>query len=229
MKILACDTTTSVNTVALLEGQRVLAETYVDCGRRHAEGLLETVEWVLRETGLTLEAVNALAVSVGPGSFTGVRVGVATWKGLALARGLPLMGVPTLAAMTRLGAFQNGVVCPMLDAKMGEVFGAAYVFEGGHRRRMREDRVGPVESLLEGLPPGTVFVGEGALLYRDRIVAGLEGAAFGPELHAFPRASAVGMEARELYAQGARADASEVTPVYLRKSQAEENRQKAGG
>ena len=100
----------------------------------------------------TLERVDFLAISVGPGSFTGLRVGIAAWKGLALANSIPLVGVSTLAAMSRLWPVQSGVLCPVLDAKMSEVFGAVYRFDGGVRHEDRAAFVGPIESFLEGLP-----------------------------------------------------------------------------
>ena len=86
MKILAADTSTSVNTVAVCEGAHVVAETVVDCGRAHSERLLATVDWVLNEAGLALNGLDALAISIGPGSFTGLRIGAATWKGLEIGR-----------------------------------------------------------------------------------------------------------------------------------------------
>ena len=229
MRILAADTTTSVNTVAVCDGDRVLAETFVDCGRSHTERLMATVDWVLGEAGLTLEEVEALAISVGPGSFTGLRVGVAAWKGLALARNLPLAAVPTLDAMTRLSGFRDAVVCPLLDAKMGEVFGAIYRFDGGKRTKLTEDRVGPVEAVLDGIEPRAWFLGDGAALYQGRIMARCTQAMFLPGLCARPRASAVAAEGIALLDGGACADAALVSPRYLRKSQPEEARRSDAG
>jgi tRNA threonylcarbamoyladenosine biosynthesis protein TsaB len=227
VKILACDTTTTINTVAVCEDGCVMAETAVDCGRRHAERLLDTVDWVLNEASLTLADVDALAVSVGPGSFTGVRVGVSAFKGLALGRGLPLMAVPTLDAMARLASQANGLVCVMLDGKMREVFGAVYRFDSGERTKLTEDRVGPVEDFFGELSGEALFMGDGAALYRERIAEGLSGARFASGLTNYPRGAAVAEEARYLFEAGAPADASVVSPVYLRKSQAEVNRDKA--
>jgi tRNA threonylcarbamoyladenosine biosynthesis protein TsaB len=226
MYILAADTTTSINTVAVVRDDRILAETIVDCGRSHSERLIDTVDWALAEAGLTLEQIDTLAISVGPGSFTGVRVGVAMWKGLAFGRKLPLVPVDTLDAMTHLSAFRDAVVCPLLDAKMGEIFGAVYHFRGGRREKRTEDRVCPVEALLDGLSGEVLFLGEGAVRYRERIVAKLPAAAFLPAHCAVPRAAAVACEALALLAGGVCTDAASVTPVYLRKSQAELNRER---
>jgi len=228
MNILAADTSTAINTVAVCCDKRLLAESIVACGRSHAERLLATVDWVLSEAGLELGDLDALAISIGPGSFTGLRVGTATWKGLAFAQKLPLVAVSTLDAMARLGAFRDVVVCPLLDARMGEVFGAAYRFDGAARTKLTPDRVCPVETILEEVSEASVFLGDGAAVYRDRILAKVPEAVFVEPLCAVPRASAVAHEAVCLQAQGVSTDAAQVSPIYLRKSQAEENRDRTG-
>lgn len=229
MNILAADTSTAINTVAVCADKRLLAESVVECGRSHAERLLATVDWVLAEAGLELGDLDALAISIGPGSFTGLRVGTATWKGLAFAQGLRLAAVPTLDAMARLGPFRDVVVCPLLDARMGDVFGAAYRFDGATRTKLTPDLVCPVETILEQVPGGSTLLGDGADVYRHRILAKDPEAVFVEPLCAVPRASAVAAEAACLLAQGVSTDAAQVSPIYLRKSQAEENRDRAGG
>ena len=224
MKILAADTSTAINTVAVCEDDRILAETVVACARAHAERLLPTVDWVLDEAGLTLDDLDALAIAIGPGSFTGLRIGAATWKGLAFAKELPLVAVPTLDAMTRLGVFRDAVVCPLLDAKMKEVYGAVYRFDQGRREKLTADRVCPVEDILEGLEGEVMVLGDGAAVYEDRIRAVLPDASFVAPGCSVPRASAVAAEAMALIEQGINSDAALVSPVYLRKSQAEELR-----
>jgi len=200
----------------------------VECRRLHSERLLATVEWVLREAGVELEAVDALGVSIGPGSFTGLRIGAATWKGLAFGLRKPLMGVPTLDAMTRVLPLESGLVCPLLDARMKEVFGAVYRFEAGRREKVAAERACPIEALLE-LPvfsaaqgnTGPLFLGDGARLYRERILAALPSAWFAPGPSSVPRASAVAGEAFARFEAGESSDPALVTPVYLRQSQAE--------
>lgn len=225
MKILAADTTTAINTVAVCDGSHLLAESVVDCGRAHSERLLTTVDWVLGEAGLTIDSLDMLAISVGPGSFTGLRVGVATWKGLAAGANLPLVPVATLDALARLAAIRDGLVCPVIDAKMGEVFGAVYRFSGGQKTKLTDDRVCPIEDLVAGLDGEVRLLGDGAQRYRERIEEILPGAEFVAEPWAVPRASAVALEALALLEQGAcTTDPAAVAAVYLRKSQAEINR-----
>jgi tRNA threonylcarbamoyladenosine biosynthesis protein TsaB len=224
MIVLAADTSTPVISVSVTRDDELVAETVVHCGRKHSERLLDTVAWVLNEAGLTLEAVDLLAVSAGPGSFTGLRIGVAAWKGLALGRRLPLVGVPTLDAMSRLPGMRDGVLCVLLDAKMHEVFGAAYEFRAGERVKVMEDRVGPVEAVIEELEGPALFLGDGALLYREAIERRWPESTFAPAWASVPRASAVAAEARHRLRLGAGTDPGAVNPVYLRKSQPEEAR-----
>jgi tRNA threonylcarbamoyladenosine biosynthesis protein TsaB len=222
MIVLAADTTTSINTVAASDDGRVLAETVVECGRKHSERLLSTVEWVLDEAGLSLEDIQLLAVSAGPGSFTGVRIGMAAWKGLAVGLGLPLIAVPTLDAMARtVEDLFDGLVCTLLDAKMGEVYGAVYRTTAGQRVKVRPERACQVERLTAGLEGPTCFVGDGAQVYRARIEASVPGAVFAGPAHLAPRAGAVAAEALAMLAAGAPTDPGDAAPVYLRKSQAE--------
>jgi tRNA threonylcarbamoyladenosine biosynthesis protein TsaB len=228
MRILAADTSTSIITVAVCEDGAILAESVVECGRAHSERLLATVDWVIREASVTLRDIDLLAISVGPGSFTGIRIGIATWKGLALGTGKPLAGVPTLDAMSRLPGCIDGTVCPILDARMGEIFGAVYRFRSGVREKLVADCVCPIERVLGQTPDNTLFLGNGATLYRERILSKRAEAAFSGPLHNTPRASAIALEAAALVALGCETDPGKVAPIYLRKSQAEENRAKAG-
>jgi tRNA threonylcarbamoyladenosine biosynthesis protein TsaB len=242
MRILAADTTTRVNTVALCDEDRVVVETISECGRAHSERLLDTIEWVLAEGGCSLAEVDALAVSVGPGSFTGVRVGVSAMKGLSLGLGelrsggqtpKPLVGVPTLDAMARLVCTAGAVVCPMLDARMQEVFAAAYRLHGTSREPLLPPQVLSADAFFDALEPWSssetvICLGDGAELYRDVAAMRAPRAVFAGAACRYPRASAVAFEALELVEQGGATDAALTAPVYLRKSQAEQARETRG-
>jgi tRNA threonylcarbamoyladenosine biosynthesis protein TsaB len=223
MAVLAVDTSTPYATAAICAGGRIEAEIVADSSRLHAERLLAMLQGLLEHAGRRLGEVNLLAVTRGPGSFTGLRVGVATMKGLAFATGLPLVGVPTLDALSRCALVQ-GQVCCMLDARMGEVFGAAYLWDGGSRRRIIDEAVAPVGHFLERLCGPVCFIGDGASLYREEIGRALPEARFLPQPLNLPRGGAVAEEALALVAAGASSDAAQVEPVYLRKSQAEQAR-----
>jgi len=230
--ILAAETSTAINSVALLRDDALLAEAVIDGRRLHSERLLPTVDWLLGEAGLALRDIELLAVASGPGSFTGLRIGAATWKGLALANDLPLVAVPTLDAMTRLcPCAAPSHLAVVLDARMKEVFAAVYRFEGGRRVKVIEDRACSIDVLLDALASldgfdasGLTVMGDGADLYRTAISARFERAVIPAPAQSAPRASAVALEALALQAAGASTDAALVSPVYLRKSQAEINR-----
>ncbi len=225
--LLAVDTSTAFLTLGLCARDttsphgdiRLLGEIVLDAGRRHAELLFSTTQTLLEQCGKTQADLNLLAVTTGPGSFTGLRIGVAAWKGLAYGLNLPLIGVPTLDALSRMHPWHDEPVSIMLDAKMGEVFCATYLHAGGKRTTLRAAAALPPEAALADLPPGTVFCGDGALRYADLIRSQLPGARILPELLSAPRATALAFEAYYLYDEGDAGDAARVEPIYLRKTQ----------
>jgi len=225
--ILAADTSTAANTVAVCRDGQIVAEIVAQSPRLHAERLIGAVDWVLQEAQLDIHAVDCLAIAIGPGSFTGLRIGASTWKGLALAAKKPLVAVPTLDALALLAAPFEGTVVAAVDARMGEVYGAVYRFRAGHRERLRADAVQPMAALLAGLDGPVYCVGDGFQVYREAAEAAACSPIFAPAHLNVPRASAVAAEAVALLAAGAPSDAGLVSPVYLRASQAEVNRDKA--
>lgn len=227
--VLAADTGTAINTVAVCRDQTVLAEYTAISPRLHAERLIGVVDWVLQEAQLDIHAVDLLAIANGPGSFTGLRIGASTWKGLALAAEKPLVAVPTLDALALLAAPYQGTVVAALDARMGEVYGAVYRLESGQRTRLRDDAVLPMAALLADLQGPVYCIGDGFDVYREAAEAAPCTCHYAPAHLNAPRASAVAAEALALVAAGASTDPGLVSPVYLRASQAELNRDKAAG
>jgi len=223
--LLAADTSTQVLSVAIADETRLLAETYVDCGRAHNERLLRTIDWLIAEAGVNQAAIEGYAVSMGPGSFTGLRIGVAALKGLALAHAKPLFGVATLPAMARATGMRDGTVCPLLDARMKEVFGAVYSYTAGVRSELAPMQAVPIQTILENASADTLFIGEAAHLYADAIRDVFSDAAIASSAWNYPRASGLIEEAFAMMTDGADGDAAAVAPIYLRGSQAEEARQ----
>ncbi len=228
MIILAADTSTSYLSVAICEsvdehsGVRVIAESTTLADRKHCERLLDTMDKLLDDAGMALSDVELLAISKGPGSFTGLRVGLATWKGLALGSGIPLVGVSTLDAMTHSVSMDDGTLCVLLDARMDEVFASVYHYRAGTRTQLLAECVGPVETMFEHCEEQTVFMGDGAIRFRDEITSWRADAAIVEDsLHA-PQASGVAAEAWARAAKGYTDEATSIAPVYLRRSQAEE-------
>lgn len=225
MKLLAVETSTLTGAVALLEGDAVVAESRLNIAVTHSERLLGTVDQLLAGAGWRLGDVEALAVAIGPGSFTGLRIGVSTMKGLAFATGKPLVGIPTLDALAWTLPFAANPVCPILDARKGEVYAGLYRTDAGRLDRLWDARALTPADLAaqlrqEGRP--VIFVGEGIGPFRELLGAALDAAArFAPPAHRLPSAATVGDLAREALARGETADPSAIVPLYVRRSEAE--------
>lgn len=171
--VLGLDTSSAAGSIALVLQGRVLGGLDVAGGLDHSVRLLPGVEFLLQRLRLRPADLAAVAVSVGPGSFTGVRVGLATALGLARAAGIPAVGVGSLEALAELAPPGPGWICPWMDAGRGEVYAAAFREGGARREECLPPVVGSPETCLSRLPPSqaAVFVGDGARRHRDRIVA----------------------------------------------------------
>ncbi|PKN33162.1 MAG: tRNA (adenosine(37)-N6)-threonylcarbamoyltransferase complex dimerization subunit type 1 TsaB [Deltaproteobacteria bacterium HGW-Deltaproteobacteria-19] len=223
MKILALDTATKSASAALLEDERVLAEGYADLGRHHATVVLPFVQSILDLAGIPIEEIDLLAGTAGPGSFTGLRIGAGTLKGLALATGKPIVPVSTLETLAMNAAGGGIPVCPLLDARKGQVYGAIYRFgETGLPHAVIADATVLLADLLDKICEPVLFLGEGAVVHAEAIRERLgEKACFGPPLLNGIRASAAGWLAFHYYRAGRSADPLTFIPAYLRQSEAE--------
>lgn len=221
MKILTIDTSTTTNSVALTVAGSLLAEYLVEPDRNHSSSIMSGLDKVLRDSGLTIAELDAIGVSRGPGSFTGLRVGIATAKGLALASGKPLVAFSSLAMLAMNLPYAAYPVCTMFDAKKNEVYAALYCCKELPETLLAECVIPPAEFLLQLRVP-TLFVGSGALRYRNLIVDTLgELAIFAPSVCHQPRASAGALLAADLFARGELAPSAALVPSYLRASEAE--------
>lgn len=224
MNILAIDTSGVTASVAVLQEETVRAEIFLDLGRNHSEILLPSVDRLLMETGLDLKAIDVFACTIGPGSFTGIRIGVSTVKGLALALDRPVVGLSALEvlAMNAMGAQRN--ICPMIDARREQVYAGLYADNGSDSlTSIVSERLVGVDEFLELIAGDAVFIGSGAVKYGDVIRRRLAGrchftAPYSHHIHA----SAVGALARKKIHAGGMTDAVKVIPLYLRRSEAEE-------
>jgi tRNA threonylcarbamoyladenosine biosynthesis protein TsaB len=221
MRILALETATLAGSAALLEGGRVIGLSLLDIALTHSERLMAMVDALLRDCGWDIAHVEALALSIGPGSFTGLRVGVATVKGLALALGLPVAPVPTLDALAGNLPFADAPVCPLLDARKGEVYLSLYRWRGGRMERQWDYLALSPRAAAERLQPPVIVLGDGVtacLPFLSRLGAGLRVA---PASHAAPSAALVGLLGHAMLASGDAVAAESLEPLYLRPSEAE--------
>lgn len=215
MRILAIETATASGSVALLERDRLVADLTAEVPQRHLEWLAPAIGRLLGEAGWAAADVEAVAVSVGPGAFTGLRIGIATAAAWARARGIPLIATSTLETVAE-GLEAVGLVCPVLDARRGEVAGALFE-RNGAPRRLLEDLVAPVDALLARLPRDrtVVFAGDALARYRGALGTHPRGA-FAPPEQWPPRAAATGALAWRRLSRGERDDPYRVAPVYAR-------------
>jgi len=224
MLTLAIETATKTAGMAILKDEEVLAEFYVNLGRHHAEVLLPALEQLFLITGLAPERIDLFACTVGPGSFTGVRIGVSTVKGLVLATGKPVAGVSTLEALALNAALYPNLICPLLDAQKGQVYAGIFrVGDGGFSEAVKPERLSDVKDLLRELDgEEAVFLGDGAVRYAKLIGGTLPGASIpvNGRLHRL-QASAVGLAGLRKYRGGGALDALTLAPKYLRLSEAE--------
>lgn len=220
MLILTIETSTPTERVAVVRDLSVLAELTETVGRGHTEKLLSAVESVLTSSSVALRDLDAIGVSIGPGRFSGLRVGLATAKGLAAASGLPVAPVQTLAALAGSARPYEGLVCPMLDARRGEVYSALFRLGSGCERFTQDVAVTPGAMLKTvGGQAGderVLFLGSGAAMSRDEISSSFgAGALFPDEDVAAPAPLAMAAIIEEASLPDA-AEAATLEPIYLR-------------
>jgi tRNA threonylcarbamoyladenosine biosynthesis protein TsaB len=229
MNILALDTTTSMATVAISVGERIAAESTFNTDRTLSARLIPEIGRLLALAGLAVADIDLFAASVGPGSFTGVRGGVATVQGLALAGGKPCVGFSSLTLLAMNLQMAAYPVCALLDARKSEVYAALFDCSTPLPTARIDDCVLPPERFLELLREKTgspvLFCGDGAVRYRDLITGQLgDQALFAPFPLNTARASNGIILARHAFRSGAALEPSRLLPTYLRASEAEINR-----
>lgn len=167
MMLLAVETATGCQSVALMDGPKVLVRRDHDAAGHHAKYLVPTVDEVFKAAGCSLSDVHALAVSIGPGSFTGLRVGLATMMGFRMVTKVPLAAVPTLEAMAWNLRGSKDLLCPVLKSRTGEVYWAFYQWQDRGLMQIGEEQVGPLEKLARSMTQPAVIYGEGWYVNRD--------------------------------------------------------------
>ena len=227
MKILAFETSAKAGSVALLEDGKLLAESYQNTGLTHSQTIMSMAESMLKSCGLAPGQVDAVAVAAGPGSFTGVRIGVAAAKGYAWGGQLPCYGVSTLEAMAQNLGVYRGYVLPVMDARRSQVYNALFYARDGVLTRQSEDRAISLEELgeeIKNLSEPIFLVGDGSNLCYNTLKDAVPTLVLPPEHRAHQRAAGVALAAQRLIAAGDPGDAAALEPNYLRLSQAERER-----
>lgn len=225
MKILAFDSTATTASVAVTDGSRLLGEVTLNNGNTHSETLLPMAEALLGMLRLTVGDIDLFACSSGPGSFTGVRIGAATVKGMAFGTGKPCVGVPTLEALAYNMRSHRGMICPVMNARRSQVYTAIFASDGENLERLTEDMAIAAEELDERLADCDCPV----YLAGDGIEVALEcfkktQAIPAPENLRYQSACSVAQVALRLHNEGKSVSDAELVATYLRLSQAERER-----
>lgn len=228
MRILALDSSGLVATVAILEDDVTLAEYTVNYKKTHSQTLLPMLDEIVKMIEIDLSTIDAIAVSGGPGSFTGLRIGAATAKGLGLALDKPLINIPTVDGMAYNLYGITGFICPIMDARRNQVYTGLYRFENGEFKVVEKQMAVAVQGLAEKLNAygeKVTFLGDGVPVYKEVLTSELRVEHhFAPAHMNRQRAAAVGALAMEYLKAGKVESAMEHKPDYLRLSQAERER-----
>jgi len=222
MKILAIDTSALTATAAILADGKLVGEISTTTALNHSVTVMPMIDELLKKVNMDISEIDLFACSEGPGSFTGLRIGIGTVKGLAYGLSKKVVGVSTLLALAHNISFTDSIIAPIMDARRGQVYNALYKFTGDELCEITPPRAISIEELCSELNEKTIFVGDGVSPYKDKISELMgEKALFAPPQHMLQRAGSVA------YASLSKTpiDAEELTAVYLRKPQAERERE----
>ena len=216
MPLLAIETSSRQLGIAVLEGEHLLSSFELVAEHPHAAELPEAVRRSLKAARLTLEQLEAIVVDIGPGSFTGLRIGLAFVKAMAFSLKKPVVGVASLDVLAANIPLAARPICPMLDAKQKNVYAALYQVEHAQVTRRTDPLLGPPADMLARISEPTIFLGDGAGLYREQIIQRLgDKALFATEDLWLPRAATLGRLGSARFLRGEQDDASRLVPLYL--------------
>jgi len=222
MRILSVDTATKSCSVAIIDQESLLAEVTFITEQTHAKHLMEMINAATALSGVAVSDLDGYAVTQGPGSFTGMRIGISVVKGLSVASDKPIVGVSTLDVLAFQSTFSSCLICPVLDARRGEVYFSRYRMEEDILVKEIDEQVLPPGEAVDGINEECLFIGNGAELYREMIAGKLgELACFAPAFQNTIRASSVGYLSMARFEENDTDDKATFAPKYIRKSDAE--------
>ena len=222
MKILAIDTSALTATAAILSEDRLIGEISTTTKLTHSQTIMPMIDELLKKVSIDITDIDLFACSEGPGSFTGLRIGIGTIKGLAYGLGKPVVGVSTLEALAHNIDVTDLVICPIMDARRGQVYNGLYKYNDGRLTCIEEPRALSIEELCQELTERTIFVGDGVNVHKEKIKALLGNkAVFASPQNLLQRAGSVAYAAQKKES----VSAEDLTAVYLRKPQAERERE----
>lgn len=223
MKILAIDTSSKICSVSILENQDVILEKHTNDEKTHSQNLMPLIDKLFNETNLTLDNIDLLACSQGPGSFTGIRIGIATIKAFSDVKNIPVVGVTSLESLA-YNITDTGLIVSLIDAKNGNVYYSLFSNSGTTYTQIGEYRADSIQNILSDLSiydDKLIFVGNGSVLHKDLIKKLIKNPIFANESQNNQTSISVGKSAYNKFKNGIYGDSNSLLPIYLRKSQAE--------
>ena len=222
MLILGIETSTKTGSVAVLNEENLVAQYTLNIEITHSERLMATVDRMLEDSAIAITDIDGFAVSIGPGSFTGLRVGLSTVKGLAFVTKKPVAAVPTLRALAWNLSQAAYPVCPLLDARKNEVYAALYEFHDADLVQVMEEKAISIAGLRTRITGKTLFTGEASRIYRKQIEETLgDRAWFAPVSACYPSAASVAEIGLSMIRNGETAEPDSLIPLYIRRPEAE--------
>ncbi|HBM79945.1 MAG TPA: tRNA (adenosine(37)-N6)-threonylcarbamoyltransferase complex dimerization subunit type 1 TsaB [Clostridiaceae bacterium] len=232
-KILALETSSMAASVAVIDDDKILGEIILNHKKQHSIILMPMIDKLLKSLEMDISEMDCMACSSGPGSFTGLRIGASTCKGLCHGAGKPIIGIPTLDAIAYNTVDVNGIVCPMIDALRNNVYTAFYRWERDSLTKIEDYMIVSVDELIKKLllyNENIVFSGDGMLIHKEKLAGAFKNTAmFAPPHVSMPRASSVAALALKRFKMGSIDNYLNFAPFYLRKSQAERDLEKRTG
>lgn len=231
MRVLSIDTATEAASCAVIEDSRLLGEITFNFEKQHSVILMPIIDNLLTSLHMDISSIDGFISSKGPGSFTGLRIGMSTIKGLSFGAQKPFISVSTLDALAFNLAYSSGIICPILDALRDNVYTALYSFRDEELKRISDYMVISIEELINMVKDekSIHFIGDGTFKFKDILRENIKGSTFAPAHLNFARASSLGELGLKLLKDGIHEDLNSSTPIYLRKSQAEREYDKKMG
>lgn len=222
MRLLAIDTSTITGGIALMEDDNLIAESRLNVKVSHSERLMKELDHILSQSSLNIDDIDVFAISIGPGSFTGLRVGLSTVKGLVYQSNKKIVSVSSLESLAYSLPFCKYQICPMHDARKKEVYTSVFLWTDDGLIKIMDEQVIRIDDLLFKITEKTVFLGEGAIIYRDKIVSILKDkASFAYPQDIYPSPASVAYLGMIKAKRGEYDDPTVLTPRYMRRSEAE--------
>ena len=229
MLVLSVDSSYSTATCALIKDDKILAEIYLNDKKQHSVILMRLIDSILKEYEIDINDIDAFIISRGPGSFTGLRIGMATLKGLAFASKKPLISVSTLDALAYNSISFQGIICPIMDALRDNIYTCLYKNENNNLTPLIKEQCLNINELVTILKEQTlpiIFIGDGVAKHKEFLQENIPNSFFAPNHSNFPKASSVGELGIKKINDGVIENIDSINPIYLRKSQAEREYEK---